>query len=87
MPSRSKWDFSYIGGESSASDAVEIVPSDTVDLVHSVRGLYIGGAGNVKLTTLLGNEVTFIGLSGIVPVGANRVHATGTTATSIVGLI
>jgi len=87
MPDRSKWKFGTFGGDGSATDGVDITPNDGADLVHSVRGLYVGGQGDVRITTLTGTELTFVAVQGILPVGADRVHATGTTATSIIGLI
>ncbi len=58
--------------------------SDTVNL-ESPSVIYVGGAGNVKVTTAQGDEVTFIGLQmGIViPVQVIRVWSTGTTATNL----
>ncbi len=50
--------------------------------------LYIGGAGNVAMTTNGGDVVTLVGLNTgqFVPVQALRVSATGTTATNIIAL-
>jgi hypothetical protein len=50
--------------------------------------LYIGGAGNVTMTTNGTDTVTFVGLNGgqFVPVQAVKVFATGTTATNIIAL-
>ena len=50
--------------------------------------LYVGGAGNLKVTTAGGDEVTFTGVlaGSFIPVQVIRVWATGTSATSIVAL-
>ena len=50
--------------------------------------LYIGGAGNVTLTTNGGDVVTLVGLNTgqFVPVQVLKVSATGTTATNIIAL-
>ncbi len=50
--------------------------------------LYIGGAGNVNLSTTGNDIVTFVGLNAgqFVPVQALKVAATGTTATDIIAL-
>lgn len=74
--------------DSVAIGAISITPADT-DLAAPVRALYIGGAGNVKITDTLGNATTFnaVQAGSILPVMAVRVWSTGTTATSIVGLI
>lgn len=75
--------------------AAAVTPSNTAN-IPSVSGgentqgciLYIGGAGNLKVLTIGGDEVTF----QAVPVGTTlqvrvlRVFATGTTATNIVAL-
>lgn len=71
-----------------ASQVVAIVPNDGADIPGGpVKGLYIGGAGNLVVTDIEGNTNTFIGL----PVGRDldvvvkRVLSTGTTATNILG--
>lgn len=71
-----------------ADNAVSITPSDSSDLSPWIRALYIGGAGNVSVITAGGQTVTFSGLPAgtILPLHIRRVNATGTTATSLVGL-
>ncbi len=77
--------------------AAAVTPSNTVDIpsVSSQDGsgnngcvLYIGGDGDVKVTTTGGDDVTFIGLLAgtFFPVQVTRVWATGTTATNIIAL-
>lgn len=58
--------------------------SDTVNL-KSPSVIYVGGAGNVKVTTAQGDEVTFIGLQmgSVIPVQVIRVWSTDTTATNL----
>jgi hypothetical protein len=73
-----------------AYDAFVITPSDTVDFSQgTVRGIYVGGAGNVTLITPAGTTVLFTALpvGTFMPVLASRVKATGTTATALVGLL
>jgi len=67
-------------------DAAAVTPSDTVEI--DARALYIGVAGDVKIKTALGSDVTFVGIGAgtILPVRAKIVFATGTTATSIVAI-
>jgi hypothetical protein len=50
--------------------------------------LYIGGPGNVTMTTNGSDNVTFVGLNGgqFVPVQCVKVFATGTTATNIIAI-
>ena len=73
---------------SPATRAFAITSSDTADLAVNTRGLYVGGAGNVKVDTLGGDTVTFTGLaSGVIhPISVKRVYSTLTTATTIIGV-
>lgn len=50
--------------------------------------LYVGGAGNVRVETVGGNDVTFNGLTAgqFVPVQVKRVYTTDTSATNLVAL-
>jgi hypothetical protein len=72
-----------------AIDAVAITTSDTTTYAPAFRGIYVGGAGNVKIDTAAGNAVTFTGIPAgtFMPVLATKIYATGTTATTIVGLL
>lgn len=58
--------------------------SDTVNLA-SPSVIYVGGAGDVKVTTAQGDEVTFVGaIAGtVLPVQVIRVWNTGTSATNL----
>ncbi len=71
-----------------ATRAVAVTTSDDDDLADNASSLWIGGAGNVKVTTVEGDEVTFNGCAAgsVLPVQVSRVWATGTTATNIVAL-
>lgn len=71
----------------SAFDAAAVTPGDSTAL-RPTRGLYIGGAGNVKVEMSLGNVVTFTGVlaGSILPVQVVKVYSTDTTATNIVAL-
>jgi hypothetical protein len=71
-----------------ALNGFAVTPSDSVDLAAASRGIYVGVSGNVKVTTLNGDAVTFVGLAaGIIhPIAASRVWSTGTAATSIVAV-
>jgi hypothetical protein len=50
--------------------------------------LYIGTAGNLKVTTVAGDEVTFVGINtgAFFPVHVKKVWATGTSASNILAL-
>jgi hypothetical protein len=75
----------------SAPRAFAIAPSDTAPAAPAgcpyAQRLFVGGAGNVKITTPYGDVVTYTGvLAGTyLYVEAVKVLATGTTATNIVG--
>lgn len=77
-----------------AGRAASVTPSDTAN-IPSVSGgtnngclLYIGGAGNVKVETVGGDEVTFVGINTgtFLPVQVVKVFATGTSATNVLAL-
>jgi hypothetical protein len=74
---------------SPATHGFSVTPSDTLDLTEVTRALYVGSGGAVALRLLSGQSVTFAGVAAgsILPVRADRVLATGTTAGSIVGLV
>jgi hypothetical protein len=77
-----------VGAESPAVDAFAITPDNSNDLATVTRGIYVGVSGDLKVITLGGETVTFVGLAAgmIHPIRVARVLATGTTATSIVGV-
>lgn len=75
------------GLESPAYNAAQVVPSDTVDLAVTSRALYLGTAGDLRITTAGGDTVTLANVpNGVLPVRVARVHATGTTAADIVAV-
>jgi hypothetical protein len=65
-----------------------VAPSDSVDLPHETRGIYVGGSGDLALLLVDGSAIVLAGIVGgsLVPVRATRVKATNTTATLLVGL-
>jgi hypothetical protein len=69
-----------------ASTAKPITTSDTV--VNKFSGLYVGGAGTIKVTTSEGDIVTFTSptVGQIIPIQTALVWATGTSATNLVGM-
>ncbi len=75
--------------ESPAKDAFAISGNDNTDLANSTRSIYVGGSGNIKLTTIDGSTVTFNGAiaGSILPIRAKRIFSTGTTATNLIGLL
>lgn len=72
-----------------ADDAIVVAASDTVaDPSGPFYALYVGAAGNIKLTTLMGSDVLLTAVPiGVLKIGCIKVWATGTTAAAtIVGL-
>jgi hypothetical protein len=82
-----------------ASRAAILTLSDTVDIQYVGGGtgewpcvLYVGGAGDLKVTTAGGDEVTFKGLNAgvFLPVQVIRAWATpdggGTSASDVIAL-
>ncbi len=68
---------------------VAIVASDTQLIAPVLNALYVGGAGNVTVG-FLGSAapVLLVVIAGaLLPFQINKVYATGTTATGLVGFI
>ncbi|MBM3496768.1 MAG: hypothetical protein FJX72_20970 [Armatimonadetes bacterium] len=81
----------YTGRQANLADPAEhafaVTPNDSTDLTDWALALYVGVSGNVKVTTWAGETVTFANAPvGVLPVRVRRVFATGTTASSILGL-
>ena len=74
--------------------AAVVTPSDTVNIPAVTGGtnngcvLYVGGAGNLRVLTVGGDDVLFpnIQAGSFIPVQVLRVYSTNTTATGIVAL-
>jgi hypothetical protein len=71
--------LSYSGGAA-------VTPHDTNELPIYAKALYVGVAGDVKLTTVDGSTATFKAPVGVLPVTAKVVFSTGSTATNIIAL-
>lgn len=65
-----------------------VTPHDTNTFDRMPRGLYIGGAGDVKVRTSERVDLTFTAVPAgqILPIKVDRVLSSGTTATNIVAL-
>lgn len=76
------------GLDAPALHAAAVTPNDTTDLSTATRGIYIGGAGDLKVDMLGGETVTFFSVPAgtALAIRAIRVYVAGTTATNIVGL-
>lgn len=77
------------GLEAPASHGFAITPSDSDALIEVTRALYVGGAGAIAVVLSSGASVTLSGIAGgtILPLRLSQVKSTGTTATSLVGLV
>ncbi len=77
-----------VGLESPAAYAFSVVPSDVTDLEQVTRALYVGNAGDISLVMKDGGSVLFKNISAgsILALRTQRINATATTATDIVGL-
>lgn len=71
----------------SARRAAAVTLSDSA-ILENTRALYIGGAGNLKVTMVEGGDVTFSGLNAgtILPIQVTKAYSTGSTATNIIAL-
>lgn len=64
--------------------AVAVSPDDGADLPMVSRALYLGTAGDLRVTLRRGSTVTFPAMgAGWHPIRVRRVHASGTTAGGI----
>ncbi len=70
-----------------ANKVVAITPADS-DLSDIVQALYVGVTGDVRVTTVEDNDVTFQNVTGgsFLPIAVKRVWSTNTTASGILGL-
>jgi hypothetical protein len=67
--------------------AVAVTPSDSVDLPEFTTALYVGGSGDLRVTMMDGEIVTFTAApAGWHPIRVRRVWSSGTTAASIVAV-
>lgn len=76
-----------IAALNTATEAVAVTPSDSVDLTKDARALWVGVLGDVSLEVLeSGSTIVFKGVQGLLPVACTRVNSASTTATDIVAL-
>ena len=71
---------------SPARNAFAVTPHNTDPLPKPARALWVGGEGTLKVTTINGDTVTFVGAFGLMPVAVSHVFDTGTDASDILGL-
>jgi len=79
----------FLGLSAPARDAFTVTPNDSTDFTIEARALWVGGAGNIRVLTSKGTDITFTGVlaGSILPQRCKRVFATSTTATNINGFI
>jgi hypothetical protein len=76
--------------QSPSQRLLAITPSDATDISFTVRQIYVGVGGDITVIDSAGNTVTHVGVpqgSYIGPFAVDRVKATGTTASSLVGYV
>jgi hypothetical protein len=75
-------------GDNPAENGFAVTPNDSTDLTATTRALFVGGAGNLRITTSGGDTFTMTGVlaGSLIPVRVVRVLSTGTTATNIAAL-
>lgn len=76
------------GTDKPATRGFAISPGDNADIAYVTRAVWVGGAGNLKVTMFGGDTIILVGVAAgtLIPIRVSRVHSTSTTATSIVGL-
>lgn len=75
----------HITGPRDPIETAEVVtPDDAGDLKCVTRAVYVGAAGDMRVTMANGDVVTFVFGQGWHPIRIKQVWATGTTASSIV---
>lgn len=83
-------DFSTFntGLDSPYGHAAAVTPHDTNELSNVTRAIYVGGAGNLKVTTVNGEDVTFnsVPAGTVLRIRTKKVFSTGSTATNIVAI-
>lgn len=62
-----------------------ITPSDTVDFNRPIRAVFVGVAGDIAFVSVHGEVVTYTVEAGRLVIVAQRINATNTTATGIIG--
>lgn len=77
---------SSVGVLNPLSHGAAVTPSDTEELAHVSRALWVGGSGDISMVTKDGDAITLVGVpSGVlIPWMVRKINATGTTATAII---
>jgi len=72
-----------------ATSHFAITPSDVNEFEFVTRAIYVGITGNVKVRSLDGTDAIYVAVPAgqIIPIRARLVFSTGTTASSLVGML
>lgn len=85
MPITDTFEGQTPSGQSPITSAAVVTPDDANDLTHVTRAIYIGTAGDLRVTLANGGTLTFVNMvAGWHPIRVTRVWAAGTTADHIV---
>ncbi len=71
-----------------ARDASAVIPSDVLDLTALPRAIYVGQTGNVSVRLTGGQSAIFLNAQAgsFLPIRAQGINSTGTTATGLIAL-
>ena len=88
MPAVDTWYQNPAAPTSPPQNAALVTKSDTVDLVNTSLGLWVGGAGAINVITAGGQTVLLSGVTAgtYIPLRITRLMSTSTTATLVVAL-
>jgi hypothetical protein len=71
-----------------ATDIIPVIPSDMTDFISVALALYVEAAGTISFVAQSGeNRTVAVTDFALLPVGARRVNASGTTASGIHALV
>ena len=88
MPATDNFSKLPISVSDPATTAVLVTPSDSTDLTNVSRAVYVGTAGNMKVTMSESGTVLFTGVAAgtTLPIRVSRIWSTTTTASTIIAL-
>jgi len=77
------------GTESPATHGFAVTPSDVTSLSEISRAIYVGVQGDLSVLMQSGATIDLVAVPAgtILPLRADRVNATGTTASALVALV
>ena len=72
-----------------ATNAFPIIPDDAAPLAQTTRAIYTGSGGDIALVMQGGSTVTFktVPAGVVLPLRVSKIMVTGTTATTMLGLV